>query len=82
MLTPVLHNCLACPSALAAVQSTGIVYVCEMFTNRVLKLTPKNNTYYATVFLQLAGSMGPSSIAVDNQGRIYVGMFDFAGMYD
>lgn len=46
-------------------------------TNRVLRFFQQpTGVYHGSVFYQLSGAVGPSSIAVDQAGNVYVGHFD------
>ena len=49
-------------------------------SNRILRFFQKpNGVYHGSVFHQLAGGVGPSSVAVDSTGNIYVGCFEIRG---
>ena len=49
-------------------------------TNRVLRFVQRPaGVYHSSVFHQFSGRMGPSALAVDPDGLIYVARYDFAG---
>ena len=55
-------------------------YVAEMMTNRVLRFFQQpSGVYHASVFYQLSGGVGPSSLAIDSQGNLYIGHYDTRG---
>ena len=48
--------------------------------NRVLRFVQRPaGVYHSSVFHQFSGRMGPSALAVDPDGLIYVARYDFAG---
>ena len=52
-------------------------YVAEMMANRVLRFFQQpTGVYHGSVFYQLSGAVGPSCLAVDQEGNVYVGQFD------
>ncbi len=72
-LRPILNQCLASPSALAVSKDGSAVYVAEASMNRVLRLLRRaDGAYVTTVFVQLAGGTGPTALALDDAGRLYV----------
>ena len=55
-------------------------YVAELMNNRILRYFQKpEGVYQGSVFYQISGSIGPSSIAVDGNGNLYVGQYDLRG---
>ena len=49
------------------------IYVAEASMNRVLRLLRRaDGAYVTTVFVQLAGGTGPTALALDDAGRLYV----------
>ena len=78
MLKPILVEKLAHPSGLALSPNEKILYVAETFKNRLLKVViHREGVYYTSVFHQFSGKFGPTALAVDSQGMIYVARFDF-----
>ena len=72
-LRPILNQCLASPSALAVSKDGSVIYVAEASLNRVLRLLRRaDGAYVSTVFLQLAGGTGPTALALDEHGRLFV----------
>ncbi|ETW09350.1 hypothetical protein H310_01722 [Aphanomyces invadans] len=83
VLKPLALDCLAHPCGLAVSPNSKLIYVAEMMHNRLLRFVQRpTGIYHCTVFHQFAGGMGPSCVACDADGRIYVGMFDVAGGAD
>ncbi len=39
------------------------------------------NVFHMSVFYQFSGRMGPSAIAIDEDDKIYVARYDFAGAF-
>jgi sugar lactone lactonase YvrE len=77
ILRPISLEQLAYPSGIALDPSGTILYVTEMMTNRILRYTQMTEgVWHGSVFYQLSGRVGPSCIAVDKQGSLYVGHFE------
>jgi len=77
LLKPISLENLASPSGIALSPNGRMIYVCEMMTNRVLRFHQQpEGVFHGSVFYQNSGSIGPSSIAVDRQGSLYVGLHD------
>lgn len=56
-------------------------YVAEMMKNRIIRYFQQPpGVYHGSVFYQFQGGVGPSGIAVDRQGSIYVGHYDTRGL--
>ena len=48
--------------------------------NRVLRFFRRpEGVYHGSVFIQLSGGVGPSSLALDAQGALYIGQFETRG---
>lgn len=79
ILKPLALNCLAHPSGLALSADERSLFVCEMLTNRLLRFFQQpTGVYHASVFKQFAGGVGPSAVAVDRRGYMYVAHYDVA----
>lgn len=79
LLQPLALSCLAHPAGLALSPDERTVYVCETMANRVLRFVQKpTGVYHFSVFYQFGGGLGPTGIACDSAGNIYVARFDFA----
>lgn len=75
---PILLNCLAHPSDLVLDITRNCIYVCETFTNRIIRVVNKDGIYNSSIFYQFSGRMGPSAIAIDDTlGNIYVARYEF-----
>lgn len=79
LLQPLVLEALAHPCALALSLDERCVYVAEMMQNRLLRLVQRpTGVYHCSVFYQFSGYMGPSGIARDPKGNLYVTRFDAA----
>ncbi len=78
-MRPILLNCLANPADIAIDSGRGVIYVCETFTNRILRISHIGNQPITSVFYQFAGRVGPTAIALDDpiNGNLYVARYDF-----
>ncbi len=73
----VLLNCLSYPADVIW-DENGYIYLVETFANRVLRLVQgPNGVYHASVFHQFFGRLGPTAIAIDAIGNIYVARYEF-----
>ena len=78
MLKPIVYGKLAHPSGLALSPSENVLYVAETLNNRVLRIVfHSSGVYHTSVFHQFSGRLGPTAIAVDANGLVYVARFDF-----
>jgi aspartate beta-hydroxylase len=81
LLKPLALECLAYPSGIAANAEGTIIYVSEMMTNRILRFVRRpNDVYYSSVFYTFTGGFGPSALACDSDGRLFVARFEFGGL--
>merc|ERR1712054_419042 len=79
ILKPLALNCLAHPAGLALSFDERALFVCETLTNRLLRFFQQpSGVYHASVFKQFSGGVGPSAVAVDKRGYIYVAHYDIA----
>jgi len=77
ILFPVALGTLAYPAGIAT--HLHFVYVAEQMSNRVLRFYQEpEGVFHSSVFYQSAGGVGPSCIACDEQGTLYVGIFETA----
>lgn len=69
---------LAFASSVAVSAGDGCIFVAEMAANRVLRYLPRaEGHYHGSVFAQLSGSMGPSSVAIHPTTRdVYIAQQD------
>lgn len=78
MLKPIVYGKLAHPSGVAMSPSENLLYVAETLNNRVLRVVVHSSgVYHTSVFHQFSGRLGPTAIAVDSNGSVYVARFDF-----
>lgn len=83
VLKKIQFNSLAYPTGLALNLTEDVLFVSETCNNRVLKVVlHENGTYHTSVFKQFSGRFGPTAIAVDHNGLIYIARFDFAHITD
>ena len=77
LLVPISLNNLAHPTGVAAFG--GFIYVAEQCKNRILRFWQEPaGVYHSSVFYQCSGGVGPSCLAVDSKGTIYVGIYETA----
>jgi len=78
ILRPILLNCLAHPSDIYYDSLNGILYICEMLNNRIIRViqNPKG-IFHSSVFYTFNGKIGPSAITMDEIGNIYVARYEF-----
>lgn len=75
---PLLLNCLAYPADIAYDNSTQVAYLCETFTNRIIRFVQNPpGVYHSSVFHQFSGRLGPTAITLDQIGNIYVARYEF-----
>lgn len=81
-MRPILHNCLSFPSDVLYDQVKGNVYVAETFANRVIRLTQNPyGVYNASIFYQFNGRLGPTALALDEIGNLYVARYEYPIVY-
>lgn len=79
LLKPVLVGKLAHPCGIALSPEENVLYVAETYKNRILKIVlHSQGVFYSTVFHQFNGRFGPTALAVDGEGLLYVARFDFS----
>jgi len=77
ILKPISLGNLASPSGIAVTPDGKFIYVAEMMMNRVLRFFQQPaGVYHGSVFYQLSGGVGPTSLALDKQGSLYIGQYD------
>jgi len=77
ILKPISLRNLAGPTGIAVSPDGKFIYLAEMMKNRVLRFFQKpEGAYHGSVFIQLSGGVGPSCLALDAQGSLYVGQFE------
>jgi sugar lactone lactonase YvrE len=75
LLVPISMNNLAYPTGVATFG--GFIYVAEQCNNRVLRFWQEPaGVYNSSVFYQNSGGVGPSCIAIDHKGTLYVGIYE------
>ena len=80
VLRPIILNNLSYPCDIYHDKEDDIFYVCDMLSNRVLRLiqSPKG-VFHTSVFYTFNGKLGPSAINMDFMGNIYISRSDFYG---
>jgi len=77
MLKPISLETLAYPTGIAISPDGKFIYVAEMMTNRILRFFQRpEGVYHGSVFYQLSGGIGPSSLVCDTHGTLYIGHSD------
>ena len=75
--TPLLNECLAHPSDVVVSDGGDLIYISELFSNRIIRLVRSaGDSYLSSVFCQLSGYLGPSALALDEIGNLYVARCD------
>ena len=78
MLKPICYGKLAHPCGLALNPAENILYVSETLNNRILRVViHSSGVYHTSVFHQFSGRLGPTALAVNPAGQIYVARYDF-----
>jgi DNA-binding beta-propeller fold protein YncE len=78
IMRPLLHNCLSFPSDVLYDPIKGYLYVAETFANRVIRLVQSpQGVYNSSVFYQFSGRLGPTALAIDELGNLYVARYEF-----
>ena len=78
MLKPIVHGTLAHPCGVALSPNENILYVAETLKNRILRVViHSSGVYHTSVFHQFKGRLGPTALAVSENGQIYVARYDF-----
>ena len=80
VLRPIILNNLSYPCDIYHDKEEDIFYVCDMLSNRILRLiqSPKG-VFHTSVFYTFNGKLGPSAINMDDMGNIYISRADFYG---
>jgi len=79
MLKPILYGCLAHPAGLAMNAKQSILYVAETLKNRILRVVVHSSgVFHTSVFHQFSGRLGPTALAMNSRGNLYVARYDFA----
>lgn len=75
---PLLLNCLAYPSDIVYDDAIDVLYVTETYNNRILRLVQNPiGVFHCSVFHVFNGGVGPTSLALDELGNLYVGRYEF-----
>ena len=78
MLKPIIDGKLSHPSGIAMNTEENIIYVSETGLNRVLRIVcHSSGVYHTSVFHQFSGRLGPTALAMDPDGRLFVARYDF-----
>lgn len=77
LLKPVSLNTLASPTGLALSPCGKFIFLAEMMTNRIIRYFQQpEGVYHGSVWYQISGGVGPVALAVDQQGSLYVALYD------
>jgi sugar lactone lactonase YvrE len=80
VLRPIILNNLSYPCDIYHDKEEDIFYVCDMLSNRILRLiqSPKG-VFHTSIFYTFNGKLGPSAITMDDMGNIYISRYDYYG---
>ena len=79
MLKPIVYGKLAHPCGLALSPQENVLYVAETLQNRILRVViHSSGVYHTSTFHQFSGRLGPTAIAVNPAGQLYVARYDFS----
>ena len=77
VLKPIALKCLAYPSGIAVTKDGKNIYVAETCLNRILRISQSPpGVHHLSVFYQFSSRLGPSAVAVSENGFIYVANYD------
>lgn len=78
IMRPLLYNCLSFPADVLYDSTRQYVYVAETMANRIIRLVQHpEGVYHSSVFYQFNGRLGPTALALDEFGNLYVARYDF-----
>lgn len=78
IMRPILLECLAYPADIVYDNIKCVAYVAETYANRVIRLIENPlGVFHPSVFYQFSGRLGPTALAMDDIGNIYVARFEF-----
>lgn len=78
IMRPILNKCLSYPADVLYDNKRGNLFIADTFNNRVIRLIQNPvGVFNASVFYQFSGRVGPSALAIDDLGNIYVGRYEF-----
>jgi len=81
ILRALSYQCLAQPSDLCLSPNGKVLYVAELFHNRILRFVESNTgLFLSSVFYQFSGAVGPTGIDCDNEGNLFVTRFEHKGL--
>jgi sugar lactone lactonase YvrE len=77
VLKPIAINSLAYPSGIAVTKNKKFIYVAETMNNRILRFFQQPvGVYHGSVFYNLTGGVGPVSLCLDDNGNLYIGVYE------
>ena len=78
MLKPIIDGKLANPSGIALNAEENMIFVAETGLNRILRIVcHESGVYHTSVFHQFSGRFGPTALAMNPDGKLYVARYDF-----
>lgn len=79
LLQPLALETLAHPCGLALSPNDSALYICEMMANRLMRFVQRPmGVWHCSTYYQFSGGLGPSAVACDAKGFVYVALYDFA----
>ena len=77
VMRSIMHKTLSYPADILYDDNTDSLFVAETYENRVLRLTQKPyGVYTPSVFFQFNGRLGPNSLAMDDEGYLFVARYE------
>jgi len=78
----ILNKCLSFPADILYDNKRGNLFIADTFNNRIIRLCQNPvGVFNATVFHQFNGRVGPSALAIDDLGNLYVGRYEFQTVF-
>ena len=78
VLKPIALNCLAHPCGIVSSPDGKYLYVAETLKNRVLRISQSPpGVHHLSVFYQFNGRLGPTALAISENGLLYVARYEF-----
>ena len=78
VLKHIALNCLAHPYGIVVSPDGKQLFVAETMRNRVLRVSQNPpGVHHLSVFYQFSGRLGPTAMAISENGFLYVAWFDF-----
>ena len=78
-IKPILYECLSHVNDLVYDYNTKTLYICETFANRVTRVKISlSGVYISSIFYQFSGRLGPTAMAIDEGGNLFITRFEYS----